>query len=442
MSTPTVKTTTVVNVTASNTTTRPQVHFTPASGWINDPLGLTFHGGRYHLFFQFVPGQTQWGPNQRWGHATSDDLLHWTEGPTALEPGEGDDGVWSGSIAVPDVGPAALFYTTVDLADVEIGKARIARPTDDTWTTWIKGEIVAELPDGVDVIAYRDPYVFHDGSTWRMLMGAGLAGGTATALTYRSEDLEHWVYDGLLATRHRDQTEPLWTGDVWECPQMFRLGPKWILTVSVWEPGVPHYEAYAIGDLVAGRFTTQSWGRMSYGPSYYAGSAFADQHGDRGLIYWIRGVDDPAGQWASTNSLPHMLHLAGHRVIAQPHATVASRRIGDAVHTTKGVVEVSLLSDLEWTIEALESNATLEFLDTAGKPVMRLAAADASLTSTVGVEYWTMPLTDTEIRIVLDGPVVEIFTNSGVMAFPIPSTEPTRTIHVRGRGSLTTHSLS
>jgi L-lactate dehydrogenase complex protein LldG len=80
---------------------RPQIHFTVREGWINDPLGLTWHEGEYHLFFQFVPGQTVWGPEQRWGHATSEDLLHWTEGPVALEPGDGDDGVWSGSVVVP-----------------------------------------------------------------------------------------------------------------------------------------------------------------------------------------------------------------------------------------------------------------------------------------------------------------------------------------------------
>ena len=71
--------------------TRPRLHFTARTGWINDPLGLSFHGGRYHLFFQYVPGQTQWGPEQCWGHATSDDLLHWIEQPVALDDGDSTD---------------------------------------------------------------------------------------------------------------------------------------------------------------------------------------------------------------------------------------------------------------------------------------------------------------------------------------------------------------
>jgi len=137
-----------------------------------------------------------------------------------------------------------------------------------------------------------------------------------------------------------------------------------------------------------------------------------------------------------------MLQLAGDRVIAQPHATIASHRTGDAVITTQGAVELSLLIDMEWALESLAGNASLEVLDTAGHQVMRLDVADATLTATVGTESWTMPLTDGAIRIVLDGPVVEIFTSSGVMALPIPSVEPSRSINVRGRGVLTTYALS
>lgn len=421
--------------------TRPRLHFTAQAGWINDPLGLTFHGGLYHLFFQFVPGQVEWGPDQRWGHATSSDLLHWTEGEVALEPGDGDGGIWSGSIAVPEVGPAALFYTAVDLDDFQVGRARLARPLDDSWTRWIKKDVVAELPPGVDVVAYRDPYVFHDGATWRMLMGAGLTDGTATALTYQSDDLETWTYAGLLATRHRSETEPLWMGAVWECPQVFRLGGKWVLTVSVWEPVVPHYEAYAIGDLVEGRFVAESWGRLSYGPSYYAGSAFADKDGERGLMYWMRDVDDPAGEWASAHSLPHRLTLQGDRVVAAPPHAVAAARTGRSTATRAGAVEVPLVVDLEWLLDSPASEATLVAAGDDGAHV-RLEAHSAELTATVGDASWTMPLVDAAVRVVIDGPVVEIFTTAGVLGLPIPSTGTRRTVTVRGDAVLTSHDLA
>lgn len=420
--------------------TRPRLHFTAREGWINDPLGLTFHGGVYHLFFQFVPGQRVWGPDQRWGHATSDDLLHWTEGPVVLGPGEGDGGIWSGSIAVPEVGPAALFYTTVDVDDFQVGRARLARPVDDSWTEWVKKDVVAELPPGIDVVAFRDPYVFHDGATWRMLMGAGLTDGTATALTYRSDDLETWTYAGLLATRHRSLTEPLWMGAVWECPQVFRLGGKWVLTVSVWEPIVPYYEAYAIGDLVDGRFVAQSWGRLSYGPAYYAGSAFADKDGERGLIYWMRDVDDPAGTWASAHSLPHRLTLRGDRVVAAPPPEVEAARTGQATTARAGSLQVPWVVDLEWRLDSATSVAALVVSGGSGEQ-MRVEAKDGELTASVGDASWSMPLVDTHVRLVVDGPVVEIFTTGGVMGFPIPSTGVRRTVSVSGDAALTSHAL-
>jgi beta-fructofuranosidase len=86
--------------------TRPAFHFTPRAGWVNDPLGLTYHGGRYHLFYQFVPGQTVWSPQCRWGHAVSDDLLTWTELDVVLEPGDGDGGCWSGALVTAADGQA------------------------------------------------------------------------------------------------------------------------------------------------------------------------------------------------------------------------------------------------------------------------------------------------------------------------------------------------
>jgi beta-fructofuranosidase len=420
---------------------RPQIHFTVREGWINDPLGLTWHEGEYHLFFQFVPGQTVWGPEQRWGHATSEDLLHWTEGPVALEPGDGDDGVWSGSVVVPPGGPAALFYTTVDLADVQIGRARLARPVDEGWTAWTKKDVVAELPAGVDVVAYRDPYVFHDGQVWRMLMGAGLTDGTATALTYRSDDLETWEYAGLLAERHRDLVDPLWTGAVWECPQLFRLGGRWVLTVSVWEPEVPHYEAYAIGDLVEGRFTAEHWGRLTYGPSYYAGSAFADRDGARGLIYWLRDVQDPARGWASAHSLPHLLELDGTRVVARPHPALAAARHGRALTVSEVPVEVPAVVDVEWDLHDQHGTAALT-VHADGHDQLRLAASGGELTAALADRSWTMPIGPGPLRVVLDGPVVEIFSTTGTLAVPVPAARGTRTLTTTGHGHATAHPLA
>jgi beta-fructofuranosidase len=423
--------------------TRPHLHLTVDEGWINDPLGLTYHGGKYHLFFQYVPGQTEWGPHCHWGHATSDDLLQWSLEAVALAPGEGDDGCWSGClVALPDE-PAAMFYTTVSLDDIQVGRVRVAHPVDANWTSWEKEKgIVAELPAGLEAIAYRDPFVFHDGERWQLLMGAGLADGTATALVHSSEDLQSWRYDGQLASRHTSDIEPLWTGSVWECPQLFPLGDKWVLTVSVWEPAVPHYEAYAVGSYSEGRFTPEHWGRLTYGPSYYAGSTFTDADGRRGLIYWLRGVDDVEGRWASANSIPHVLSLLdGETVVAEPHPNLKARRLAGTALETGIPATVSALVDIDWTLLPAPDAARLSIEDEAGRPVLMLCAQHGELRAETAAGAWTMPLSGAGVRVVIDGPVCELFNDAGVMALPLP---PVRTLGVTagGAGQATAHALA
>ena len=126
-----------------------------------------------------------------------------------------------------------------------------------------------------------------------MLIGSDRNDGTATALAYTSANLIEWTYDRELASRSSTKRHPLWTGTVWECPQLIPFGDKHALLFSVWEPWIPYYEAYAIGRWVAGTFRIETWGRLSYGDSYYAGATFADAAGRPGMIYWLRGVDDP-----------------------------------------------------------------------------------------------------------------------------------------------------
>jgi len=423
--------------------TRPRLHFTAQSGWINDPLGLTLHDGRCHVFYQYVPDQTVWTTEQCWGHATSEDLLHWTEGEVALAPGDGDDGVWSGCLVVPDDGPAALFYTTVERATAQIGRARLARPVDETWTAWTKHDVVAELPDGVDAVEFRDPYVVHDGKCWRMIIGTGLADGTAAALSYVSDDLESWSYDGILASRHGSEVDPVRTGVMWECPQLFRLADRWVLAVSVWEPGAERFEAYAVGDLVEGRFVAKTWARLSYGPSYYAASAFADD-GAAGLVYWLVGVADPAGRWTGAHSVPHRLELEGGLVVARPHPAVAAARRGDPVTFREGSARLPWVADLEWTLGAQTPTGTLTIGgDRGGDADVQalLEVGEGRLVVRVGERSWTMPTDSGDLRVVLDGPVMEVFGVCGTVAVPLASTSETRTISVSGDGWVTAHAL-
>lgn len=404
-------------------TTRPRLHFTAASGWVNDPLGLTYRDGAYHLFYQHVPGADAWATEQHWGHATSADLLTWTEDGVVLSPGDGDDGVWSGCVVVPDRGEPALFYTSVTAPATHLGVARLARPADSGWTRWTKRQAVTALPDDVELAAVRDPYVVHDGDAWLMLLGAGLADGTGAALAYRSDDLETWTYDGVLARRHGSRTDP-WSGEVWECPQLLPMGGRWVLVVSAWG-GRPAHEVYAVGDLVGGRFVAERWRALTHGPALYAGSAFVDRTGRPGLLHWVRGAAAADRRWVGAHSLPHDLELAGDRLVVRPHAAVTAARTGGPVAVPRAGAAVAPAGpyDVEWTLRDPAAAAALD-LGTAAGPAVRLETAGGRLDVRIGDARWAVPLAGRELRVVVDAQVVEVFDGASVSAFAVPAGPP------------------
>jgi beta-fructofuranosidase len=410
---------------------RPALHLTAQDGWINDPVGLTYHQGLYHQFFQHIPGQTVWSPECRWGHAVSEDLLTWTERDIVLAPGDGDGGCWSGSLVVDDDGQATIFYTTVQLDDLSIGRIRTAKPDDQTWNTWRKGAVIAAVVPTVDTSIFRDPHVSRDVDGWRMLVGAGLTDETATALAYTSTDLIDWTFDGEFASRSSAERDPLWTGAVWECPQLISFGGKYALLFSVWEPWIPYYEAYAIGQMVDGHFEIDRWGRLSYGDCYYAGAAFTDADGRAGLIYWLRGIDDTAGQWAGAHSLPHLLRLDENDVlIAEPHPNITQRRgrptrIGPDSNLSSAVLPP--VAEAEWQIVPDEP-ASLKVLSADGVSVVRMITDRADLKIEIGDEIWRVPAS-AHVRIIFDGPILELFSSTGVFSAPIPGADA-RTISV------------
>lgn len=396
---------------------RPKLHFTSPSGWINDPLGLSFHGDRYHLFYQHVPDSIDWAPDCRWGHATSDDLLTWTTGPIALEPGDGDGGCWSGSIITDEHGDPTMFYTSVDTHAFEIGRPRIARPaigSEESWLHWEKGPVVAAIPDDERAVAFRDPFVFHDGSDWRMLIGAGRTDGTALAYGYVADDLDSWRYDGVFASRHRSEREDLWTGSTWECPQLLEIDGRWILLVSVWEPVRPHYTAYAVGDVVDGRFIPESpWQRLTHGPSYYAGAVFRDRDGTPGIVYWLRGVSDAEQGWAGAHSIPHRLELDGDHLRVRLPAGVADRRgpgiaLAGLAHAP---AEMDTAFEVEW-----EAGGVLS-LDEGFRNVFRLERTGTTLSATADAGHWSVSRTGS-VRVLVDATIVEVIGSFGALAFP------------------------
>lgn len=413
---------------------RPAFHFTPRREWINDPHGITWRNGTYHVFYQYVPDHTAWAPQCNWGHATGSTLFALREGQPVLAPDQDDDGVWSGSVITDPEGRGRIFYPSVSVPDFSLGSVREATTNDPDWAAWDKGRIVVVPPEGLDLAVFRDPYVYRDQDRWRMLVGAGLRDGTAAALGYSSTDLTDWRYDGIVAQRPVDARDPVWTGAAWECPQLFEIDGRHVLITSVWDDDKLYYAAYGIGALHGDAFVAESWGQLTYGNSYYAPSFFRDRTGRPCLSLWMRGIADLDSGWASAHSIPYALALDGEALVARPHPDIerlrGPRRNSD--HRSIGP-----LSDVNW--EPADDTSRLRLL-CGRRLVLEITRRPRELVVATSAGSTGMPYSDGEVRVVLDAGVVEISTRDGLLGFPVAAWERELTID-RVEGHLKTYDL-
>lgn len=300
---------------------RPRFHYTAPTHWINDPNGLCFHGGRYHVYFQHNPNASHWG-DMHWGHASSADLVTWRDEPIALAPMPGGfdgGGCFSGSFAVVS-GQPTLYYTGYT---AERQVQCVATSTDlQAWVQQPERTLI-DPPPGVEGHDFRDPYVFqHDGG-WCMVVGASLHHERGQCLLYRSDDGVQWRYCGPLFT-----APDLSTGVMWECPNFFPLGDRWVLTISRW----PLLGAHAwVGRFEGDRFTPEWDGVMDPDGGAFAHLTFTAPDGRALQWAWMceqreQALVDADG-WSGALTVPRELTLdAQGRLNQRPVAEIARLR--------------------------------------------------------------------------------------------------------------------
>ncbi|TVZ15578.1 glycoside hydrolase family 32 protein [Maribacter sp. MAR_2009_72] len=305
---------------------RPQFHFTPEEKWMNDPNGLVYNNGNYHLFYQYYPDSTVWGP-MHWGHAISKDLVKWEHKPIALYPDK-HGLIFSGS-AVMDTkntsgfgteeNPAMVaIFTYHDMEGEQAGKMDfqtqgIAYSLDDgnTWTKYEGNPVIGN--DGIK--DFRDPKVFWNEKeqNWTMLLVAG-----DHLQIWSSPNLKEW---DKVSEFGKDKGAH---GGVWECPDLFPLTiegtdeEKWVLLISI-NPGAPNGGSgtqYFIGDFDGTTFTTDQtenkW--IDLGRDNYAGVTYNHTpNNDRIFIGWMSNWDyardTPTEKWRSAMTVPRKLSL-------------------------------------------------------------------------------------------------------------------------------------
>ena len=333
---------------------RLQYHFSPPSHWMNDPNGMVFYKGEYHLFYQYYPDSTVWGP-MHWGHAVSKDLVHWEHLPIALYP-DSLGYIFSGSTVVDwknssGLGtqtdpPLVAIYTYHDAVMAEKGDTTYQTQglaySNDAGRTWHKYEQnpILENPGIKD---FRDPKVFWFEPQQKWIMSLAVYDHVRF---YSSPDLKTWTLEsefGKTAGSH---------AGVWECPDLFPLRvegsdiSKWVLLLSI-NPGGPNGGSatqYFVGDFDGKTFTNENADSITIwldgGRDNYAGVTWSDIPAADGrkifmgwMSNWLYGQVVPTGTWRSAMTLPRQLtlhkHNNGYRLHSNPVKELESLR-GDA----------------------------------------------------------------------------------------------------------------
>lgn len=257
---------------------RQKFHITARNGWINDPNGSVFYKGYYHVFFQYHPYSTQWGP-MHWGHVRSKDLVKWEHLPAALTPGDeiDKDGCFSGSAVV--VGERLyLMYTGVVNRDGKCFQSQCVAYSDDGvhFTKFPKIVIGGELlPEGFSPCDFRDPCVFEKGGAFYALVAAR-KGDSSDILLFRSPDLRNWQCKGPVLDYPS-------TGKMIECPcwsekeKLLLYSDQFSLPKGAEHLNI-HSNFYRAGalDCAAAKFSTEKEGIVDHGFDFYAAQFFAN----------------------------------------------------------------------------------------------------------------------------------------------------------------------
>ncbi len=313
---------------------RPGLHIHPDHGWLNDPNGLCRIDGTYHVFYQHNPAAPI-HENVHWGHASSPDLLRWRHEPVALAPrpdGPDRGGCWSGCV-VDDGGVPTAVYTAVrgDARNAGVGLAR----SDRTLRTWIGDAQWRIGPPDDPTIEVRDPFVFSFDGHRYAVQGAGRPLGSPQLLLYGCDDLSCWTELGPLLDTSDPIAAEVCAANIWECPNLVRIGDSWVLLISLWRDRVLSGVRYLVGELEpagAGlRFRARAGGTLDDGPSFYAPQLLVD--GNRVLLWgWAwEGRDRSeeavrAAGWAGTLTSPRELVLDGGTVTSRPAAELVGLR--------------------------------------------------------------------------------------------------------------------
>ncbi len=280
---------------------RPLYHHTPEYGWMNDPNGMFYKDGVWHLYYQYNPYGSQW-ENMTWGHSTTRDLINWEAQPLAIEM-DGLGSIFSGS-CVTEGNRVVAFYTSAGQSQTQ--STAVSTDGGRTFTKYAGNPVLTSNdPD------FRDPKVFwnEEARVWNMILAVG-----QEMRIFSSRDLKQWQFESAFGKEYGNH------GGVWECPDLFKIDGKWVLLCNI-NPGGPFGGSatqYFIGSFDGKKFTCESMPKVTkwldYGKDHYATVSFYNAPENRRVVLawmsnWQYANQVPTLQFRSANSIARDLGL-------------------------------------------------------------------------------------------------------------------------------------
>lgn len=429
---------------------RPLYHHTPAYGWMNDPNGMFFKDGVWHLYFQHNPYGSQW-ENMTWGHSTSTDLIHWTFQGDPVQP-DAWGSIFSGSSVVDKNNTAGFGENAIVALYTSAGENQtqsMAYSTDNgkTFTKYDGNPIItSNVPD------FRDPHMFwnEDIKKWNMILAAG-----QQMNIYSSDNLKDWKFESSFGAEYGSH------GGVWECPDLMKMKvrgtdkEKWMLVCNI-NPGGPSGGSatqYFVGDFDGHKFTCESkpevtkW--MDYGKDHYATVTFDNAPNGRHVALawmsnWQYANQVPTLQYRSANSIPRDLGLFEYK-----GNTYCSVTPSEEITAARSKKPSKSLSEACEMVVNLKGDATITLGNSKGeKVVMTYKAKDETFSmdrtlsgktdfSSDFAAITTAPVYGkmNKLRIFIDKSSIEVFDNDGKMAMTnlVFPTKPYDKVTIKGK---------
>ena len=445
--------------TANREKYRPVYHHTPAWGWMNDPNGMFYKDGVWHLYFQYNPYGSQW-ENMTWGHSTSTDLIHWTFQGAPIEA-DAWGTIFSGSAVVDHnntagFGKGAVVAMYTSAGENQTQSIAYSNDNGQTFTKYDGNPVLtSNTPD------YRDPHVFwnEDIKRWNMIMAEG-----QHMDIYSSADLKEWKLESQFGAEYGNH------GGVWECPDLMKMKVrgtdqyKWMLLCNI-NPGGPFGGSatqYFVGQFDGHKFTCESapevtkW--MDYGKDHYATVTFDNAPDSRHVAMawmsnWQYANQVPTMQYRSANSVPRDLDLYEYQgqtycgvtpspelAAARPKkATKTLTEACEMVVTLKGNATITLANDKgEQVVMTYDEKSRTFAMDRTKSGQKEFSDDFAALT--VAPVHGKM----SQLRLFIDRSSIEAFDADGKMAMTnlVFPTKPYNKVLVKGKAKYVVYNLN